>query len=379
MLQLIILVLLVSTTAEAIQCLTTEGYVTSADGVLCAECQFETHLLSTGECFDQGTVVVPPSTLLDSVPTSILPSCLNDDNLQVYCYSSLSSTCVESKFGEKCQECNDKGFLTYDSLYRLQCKCYSARLNPQTGCQQTLLDLDPLFTTVTVSGVVKKKVTCESFQTDDRFGCFKLVDSSSHEYGTPYPPIPTECCHENLGPPPGELVFAGSFDPVRVTLTQETCHQVGGINPETLELTLDQTTTLNDEGNLTALSIRGFRACHEHGRWNATSKECECFKGWSLRTVGEYPPGTELKSCTECDVFFGPDPLLRQYPPPYCSKIYTPNSRTGTLMECGGGGTFLDGQCTCYANATVGYWLLLNLTYLGKTVETCGSCVSDCP
>ncbi len=368
---------LFSSPIEAILCLTTEGYVLSEAGVQCAECQFESHLDSDGSCVDQETVI-PSSSLLDQVPTSILSECINDDNVQAYC--SQSQQCVASKFGIKCSECNDKGFMYYDIGFKLQCECYSARLNPLTGCQQTLLDLDPLFTTVTVSGVVKKKVTCDSFQGEDpRYGCFKLVDSSEHEYGTPYPPIPTQCCHENLGPPPGELVYVGSVDPVRVTTVQETCRQVGGIDPDTLLLTLDQTTTLNDEGNLTALSIRGFRTCHGHGNWNTTTLECECFKGWSSRVVGEYPPGTELKSCTACDVFRGPDPLIPFQTPPFCSKIYTPNGRTGSMMECGGGGTFQDGECNCFANATAGYWALLNLTYLGVTVESCGVCISDCP
>ncbi len=370
-----LIVILLSFPVHSLDCFTTTGYQLSVEGVQCAECQFLTHLdATTLECAIP--VLDVPTDVIGL--TSILTDCDNDDPILVYCTEG--TECVVSEYRTRCVECNGWGFIRRadDGLYdRMVCECYSARLNPVTGCQQTQLDQNPLFQQVTVSGLTKTKISCESFQST-KYGCFKAIDSSNHEYGTPLPPIPTQCCHENFGPPPGELLEALSLEKGELVEEYEACNRKGGIDPDTNNLPLNATTTLDENGNLTALSVRGFRVCHGHGQWNLNTRECECYTGWDLGLVGSYN-GTDLLSCVQCATFYGPDVSDPLEEPPYCSKIYTPWPKTGEPLECGGGGSYVDGRCNCFGNQTHGFWALVNLTRLETTVETCGVCVSDCP
>jgi hypothetical protein len=366
-------------------CFTYNGYVTSEEGVECAECFLKGHLdPDTLECiFDDNTdtaILELESQNNNADIGVIISTCENVDVDFPMCLGP-TTECVNSKFGTLCSECGFKGYLIYDDHLRLMCKCYSSRLNPTNGCGRTILDQEELFTAPQILGARIKRVSCQSFD-DPNMGCFKPVDLSSHKYGDEDPPIPRECCTENFGPPPNELLEAP--DPDHLPDYYEECNIVGGIDLNVIGVNVDSVIVQNQSdplynATMQLIAQRIFKPCHNHGSWNATTRECTCYRGWQLGLVGEYPEGTELESCVACSPFYGPDTYDSYSTPPYCSKIYTPNPYNGQLQECGGGGSFNDGRCDCFGNQTHGFFEPLNLTRLGVTVETCGVCTANCP
>ncbi len=240
-----------------------------------------------------------------------------------------------SRRGRRCEECSDRGYLVRtDDLSGVKCVCYSSLLDARTGCQPTLL-------TGTLSETREVNVTfhqkrCVSYQ-DEIYGCFK--ETPNGKYGDPNPPVPTQCCTEIYGPPPGELTESLLGE----VLVYETCNQFGGIDPSEVNGT-------------------GWRLCNGHGEWLA-NRTCQCSQGWRLDYLGEDILGNEVESCLKCDRYWGPEN--------YCNVIWTPDPLTGIGAECGGRGTFIENGCSCYGNSTIGYWDLLTID---TGIQTCAKC-----
>jgi hypothetical protein len=239
---------------------------------------------------------------------------------------NVNGSCVDSEFGVRCLECNSRGYTV-----GTDCKCYSRNLNPSTGCQLTLA---AEFMPYTVQGVeiTHDRTYCVSYA-DEKNGFYETIDPDLHQFGRIDPPVPMKCFSSIYGPSPGELVE----DEVLPTDEFEECNTFGGPDPNEL--------------------VPGFRACHGHGDWNKTSRECECHSGWRLSFIGLDYYGDGAYSCTDCDYHFGPsiDPQGEKQPP-YCLYVESPDPITGEQKECGGRGLYINGACSCYSNSTVGYW-----------------------
>jgi hypothetical protein len=316
----------------AITCLTIDGYVESEPGILCVECKLATYLNENNTCVD----------LIEDVtetPLTVPTICEVSDGV-VYCEEN--GACVPSGFGRLCTECNERGYVTDEQ----RCACYSNQLDPSLLCRANSLNTRELYVNVTTSDVTKTKTSCVSYQSTT-YGCFAAVDDTGHKYGTVDPPVPTRCCVENVGPPPGELtesiLTAGIVD------RYVECNTYGGPQVDANET-----------------EVRGFRTCSNHGSWDATNRTCVCDVGWALGLVGENLDSSEIYSCVACAPFYGPDSYDSFSTPPFCSKIYTPDPVTGEDAECGGRGLFLDGKCSCSDG-----WTLVNVTKTEVTVETC--------
>ena len=74
-----------------------------------------------------------------------------------------------------------------------------------------------------------------------------------------------------------------------------------------------------------------------------------------------------MYGCTDCAEWWGPPPGESAAG---CQVVWTPDPNDGVLKECSGHGLFLDGACSCYYNATGGYWALATL----GEVQTCAEC-----
>lgn len=248
------------------------------------------------------------------------------------CESVDTGECVDSIAPIRCKECSWNGFRIAPNT----CECYDPILLPHKECTFPT-HLSSSIQTLTLEWT-EKKVSCESFQ-DKNLGCFRAVDSSKHRYGDPNPPVPTECCLSFLGPPPNQLVeIAKAGDALGE------CTTVGGPDKDT---PLDQS----------------FHLCSRHGKWNAEKRICECDEGWDVEEVGIdqlNDPPKPAETCQGCFGYFGPLPgtPMDQEQPPYCRAIYTPDPITGRDAQCGGRGDYVDHHCTCFANATIGYWKL---------------------
>lgn len=370
-----LLLLLLENNVSAIQCLTMNGYETSASDKLCGECQLLGYLDENSECVYTVTESAPVQ-IIDETIVDPTTNCESPTIEEVYCEAEPTGECTLCVFGVRASSCNGRGYLVRSTTDygKFECVCYSSRLDPRRACTRPLIDTLPLYSNLSIEGQTETKIYCEAFNSL-RYGCYKPVDSSGHKYGTSNPPIPTSCCHENIGPPPGAL--KENLLSEKLPESYAECNEYGGI-PRDVEFipvnATAQSLNLTEEQVVT----RAFQTCHGKGDWNTTSRQCECYPGWKLATVGEYPPGTAIQSCVECSPLYGPDVLDPDERPPFCSKIYTPNPVTGTLEECGGKGTYINGNCDCFGNTTHGFWSLVNITSGGVTVETCGVCTSYC-
>jgi hypothetical protein len=340
--RLFLFFLLLSITASTaiITCLTKDGFMVSAPDVKCAECEFLGHLVTNQT---NGTHCIYDDEIKDiawlNQLSSINQTCDLDDGM-IYCRHHRTNECVKSQFGVGCSECNSGlGFLvpSFDYGY-VECQCYSKSLDPKTNCLPA-----PLFNSTPTwleFNLTYLKVTCEAHQSVD-LGCFEKVDSSGHKYGEPNPPVPTKCCLDIYGPPPGEL-----NEIIQIPLME--CNTIGTPDP-------------NLKYDLSPYS-QAFKTCSGHGIFNFTSRECECDFGWDLGWIGMdfFNSTKDVFSCNTCKGYFGPNPHSIYEQGPYCNRIYSPNPISGISEECGGRGTYIghSNTCSCYSNSTIGYWKL---------------------
>jgi hypothetical protein len=354
-----------------VTCLTQyNGYIASPNASdLCVECELRGFPnVTTGNC-----IYTIPATSNLSLTTGVTPpittTCPTTTET-VNCMVRFPPTnvfeCAPSTFGKLCMECNERGQLLWASDYsQLICSCYSSLLDPSTGCQFTPLATLP-YTVVSNVTLSYEKISCVSFQSTT-YGCFAPVDSSHHRYGDPNPPVPTQCCSDIFGPPPGYLTESLLLLNAEVTQFQE-CNEIGTPDPNDIgQETIDTNFTT------------GFQTCSNHGTWNATTRLCTCDQGWSLGVVGidVLNNNTAAYSCVLCDgPFWGPDVTDLSNTPPFCSKVVSPDPLTGELEECGGRGQYISTGCSCFSNSTIGYWTVANLTTTpnGFLIQSCAVC-----
>jgi hypothetical protein len=336
-----------------LRCISQDGlYVDVLESTLCAECQFRSRIIGNGDQCEYQSVI-SSDLLLSNYTTSDCTQPNNIDDFSLaYCSITFNNItqCLTSKYGRKCNECSGNGFLERDAI-GLKCKCYNNILSPKTCSIPSGNNYVKLNNTL----LKYQKITCDAFQST-KYGCYKPVDSSNHKYGEPNPPIPRECCREVYGPPPGELLenlYAGTIQ------QYEECNIYGGIDKNEMFPWSNST---------------GFRACNNHGDWLPETRECICHNGWKLDIIGKNISDIDVSSCITCMNGWGPLPstIIR---PPFCSKIYTPHVITGELAECSGRGDFINGQCNCYSNTTIGYWKLLELD-TNSSILTCAGCLN---
>ena len=329
-------------------CLSPPGLdcVPSIQGIQCAECKWSGWINgSTGEC-----QLNPRRSVFSCSITEL--SC-----------TTFTGECRLSVFGTRCAECDFSGFLVEDDTFGIICECYDPILNPHGHCSSPLVDLRVV--SVNVTAEFKEK-NCIAFQSET-LGCFANVTTIDQpRYGSPFPKSPNRCCSEIYGPKPGELVENGIGG-------WEECNQFGTFDPNE------------------PFAIGVFRTCSGHGAWDKVSYSCICDPEWNGVKIGQsVTSGIDVYSCRSCFGFFGPDPPLDSAPSEtrlkFCSVIMTPDEN-GDLAECGGHGSYLNGQCICDASIEDGFWGLLPIVQtfervLGNgtrydeivTVETCSRC-----
>jgi hypothetical protein len=346
---LLLLLLLLPFHTWAIECLTYDGWVESLPDVKCAQCEFLSYLDDDGSC------VVQPFITTTTVSEVTVSACYNEIPTIVQCENEFGE-CVLCTYGVAAKECSYRGHLIRDEQFNFRCVCYSNRLDPKNQCQKTPLDQTEPFVVQVMSGVIEEKITCDSFNSN-YYGCFKPVDSSNHQYGEPNPPVPIQCCHENLGPPPNQLTEEILLLPNNTLIEYEECNRPGGYNVNY---------------NASTNETREWEVCNGQGLYNSTTRQCECYRGWQLTFVGGYDD-VQLFSCIDCQPLFGPSPYDDEEGP-FCSMIWTPDPLDGELKECSGHGKYLNGVCDCTVG---GFWELVNVTRLGVTVETCAKEMVD--
>ena len=334
-------------------CLTETGiFETVNSSIKCQECEFQSYLLDNGSCAASSVSFVTASLLDAYLSPYVTTTC----ELNTQCRNPLGE-CVPSTVGELCQECSFQGNTVLDENLpdKILCNCYDVTVLNKKNCSR-LASPPPAITTQVE--LVFEKVTCEAFNSTV-YGCFKPVNASSHKYGTPHPPIPSECCESYLGPPPGELTevaFIGENLFGQQIVYYYTCNTVGGIVEQTA-------------------NFSGFKTCHDHGTFSFENRTCSCDSGFRLAPI---LGTTGVSSCTECDWFRGP-PIGTPGNVSACSQIHTPHVVTGEFMECAGNGVFTtEGECACYEDSVRGYWKLASLTYEGGgVVESCFNCLNS--
>lgn len=265
-------------------------------------------------------------------------------------YGTFNGTCTEGVFGVLHEECNSKGYV--DSTNG--CTCYSLSSNPLKRCEQSSSVDQYKLQNIEIN---HERKICISYA-DDKNGYYEIVDASTHRYGEIDPPVAKKCFGFVYGPPPGQLVESTTL-PFE---TFEECNRFGGFDPNEVGL------------------ISGFKVCNGHGSWNETTRSCVCNPGWMLASIGLDFNGNEAMSCVECAYHYGPQISFVDTKPPYCTWIESPDPVNGNMAECGGRGNFINGQCSCFANSTVGYWGLgmigkiFNLNNTEVFAESCILC-----
>lgn len=253
------------------------------------------------------------------------------------------TVCAASRSGTMCAECGFRGFLRFDLTPGSNgtCVCYEAYFDPEQACAP-VPGVD--YSLVTSVAARSARFTCTAWA-DPLTGFFRQPDEDAHTYGTPNPPLITECLRAPFGPEPNAFVDAlvpGSS--IRV------CNTFGASDPNAVA-------GQNDTS---------FVTCAGHGTWFPTplyrcggagaTALTSCAPGWALRDTGLVGlGGNTVPLCDVCAPWFGPSPTLggSSQKGPFCVYTATPNNVTGLAEECGGRGSFNPGSgCTCFQNGT---------------------------
>lgn len=323
------------------------GVVPCEVGMSVAECQFrEIETVGPGDSFTCQPQVQDTSG--QQAVTSICPQA-------GYCVSTFNQTCVPSQEGVLCSECSGRGRIVLSESQNMYiCECYSSRVDPKLFCQPNQFFDPNVVQNVTIDRNYTK-VSCLAHQSP-LLGCFKNVSSENHKWGDPNPPVPQSCCDDFTGFPPNTIVGTNLGE----------CNAIGGFDP-------------NYQNNPNSSEAITWFECNGHGAFNTTTRKCECYFGWQLTVVGQSDFwGGNVTSCMECSPHMGPS--LDSSSGPYCNRIFTPNVITGEEDECSGRGSYINGACSCFQNATLGFWALGTLG--GKFdaqgnevfVQTCLNC-----
>jgi len=303
-----------------LQCYNQSGLLTpSAAGTLCVECNLMGYVAPSGcVCYTSGlnSVCGPLPAVPESITTSCPPGFCQDDD----------GGCVLSAFGVRCQECGEQGYIATNpdaqSTQLSICICSDPAQDPNAKCSTLVPSQAPVSFNLTRSDVV-----C-NFYNSSELGYYENNEACSLPY---------------VGPPPNQ------------NLLMDECDTYGGADPNA--------------------PLMGFYTCNNHGSWNATAFKCECDDHWTgleSQLIGVNDENVTF--CTICAPGYGPPTYHAPDPvQPYCSVIYTPDPQDGVLKECSGHGSYVNGDCSCFFNATAGHWN----TSLVDTVLTCVACQAN--
>lgn len=306
---------------------------TSANGTSCVECNLAGFLQSgVCRCYAPGgnAVCVVAQPVAQTVTSACgVGLCTDDDGF-----------CVLSAAGARCMECGYGGYIALNSnplsAQTYVCQCYSTSADPNDACQMLVPDQ------YAYTYQDDRTDTVCTFYKDPRLGFY--ADNFN-------------CLYSFLGPPPNQALLSTE------------CDTYGGPDP------------VNPRA--------GFYTCNHHGYWNATSHSCVCDLGWALvnTTLEGVFGGGFVFLCVACEEWYGPpvDQVAFYGQEPvqafeyeadnnYCAVVWTPDPLDGLYKECSGHGVYQNGACSCFFNATAGFW---GLTTLGGTsaVQTCAACV----
>lgn len=299
-----------------------DGCAVSAPGTPCVVCDGRGYV-------DDGVCV------FEEQPFPTLANIQIQSNCEDETQCAVLGVCRDSKYGELCDECFGRGYLTSPTT----CECYERQFDPKAACQ-SLFDITavPLILNNTLD-----RITCDAHH-NPVMGFYK--DNPVGKYGDPHPAVPQQCWSEIYGPPPTQLFES------QVPL--QACNTYCSYDPDTFF-------GPEQDGSC--------KTCAYHGFWNSTSYSCQCFPGWALTYIGQDYYNRSAYVCQDCDGYWGPPPGDAAGPP-FCSVPWLPD-QNGVLRECSGHGTYTDaGQCSCYSNSTAGFWALAPL----MGFQTCAVC-----
>lgn len=233
-----------------------------------------------------------------------------------------SCECAPSVRGTFCAECGFQGHLQDG-----ECACArDTDSDPNAFCAKLVS------TTETVAVARKRTTIACACSHSWELGLF-VSSSAATRTGMPNPPACDACVSFGVGPQPSGVQLDVEFG-----VRPQACTRYGGLDPATpLEST--------------------WRECSGHGVWNETTRACACDEGWTLRLTDSVGfNGETVATCASCAPLRGP--------PRSCAAVFTPDPLTGRESECGGHGVFSASSrsCHCFANATAGYWTLLNVS-----------------
>ncbi len=297
------------------------GCTPSVPGTPCVECQGRGYLNGSSCVYEQ---YIPASL----VTTPIRTQC--EDPRQC----SQNGVCVPSRIGILCDECRAAGYMDTPT----SCVCYELKDDPRAACDT----LFPLATEPVLLVNTLDSVTCDA-HTDPIMGFYRATPA--YLYGTPDPPVPNQCWSTIYGPDPTALY--GNRPPFQA------CNTYCDVNPNEF---------YGPSGDSSCVP------CSGQGFWNSTSYTCACYPHWQHTYLGQNFYNESAYTCGECEGYWGP-PVGDPAGPDFCTVPWLPNT-DGVLQQCSGRGVFIDGQCSCYANATAGHWSLV--TIMG--IPTCLAC-----
>ena len=238
------------------------------------------------------------------------------------CTASVGGSCITSIYGALCAECGLGGYLSAGV-----CVCYLPTCDPAHACAPAQSFASNISLTL-----IGSSITCTPFTTQTTG--FFAPNNVAHVYGTPNPPLITQCAPGAWGPEPGVVA-----DPLLPGTTVQTCNTYGAADPN----------AVSGQNSTT------FQTCSAHGFWNATTYRCEpCYQGWALADSGLLGyQGEHAILCSACAPFWGPPVGGEITTGPYCNLNWFVSNVTGVGAECAGRGQSNDGVCTCFTNGTL--------------------------
>ncbi len=253
--------------------------------------------------------------------------------------------CVDSVRGTPCNECNrGAGYLTLDDTGTWVCSCYANDLDPNAiaaPCSPVVVVTEFVNTTS-----VKALVSCACHYSRD-LGFFN-ISVTDHKYGQPSPGVCDRCAHRLLGAKPGQFLDSLLIPP-------QTCKVYGDSNPNRAAA------TRCDETNQCPTPDASWESCAGQGVWDAVAFRCNPNAGWKLRNTTEYFDGGHILIPDVCRVGSGP-PTGAGFEPPFCTKVWAVNPKTGVEGECSEHGLMVDGVCACFSDDVNGHWALADVT-----------------
>lgn len=277
-----------------------------------------------------------------------------------------------------CEECGFSGYLNQAG----ECVCLTAAMDPNLECLAPGLMNETILKTWEYY-----ESPCECF-TSFRTGFFRLTEPErtkiingtiQYQWGDGPPPTCSLCFNQYYGPAPTLQTYSS-----RQNNTAIACFQYGGQDPVLLIDTPAPTPFPAEEsgggvGRRQLDEQFAWSLCAGHGQWNAEWNGCVCDEGWGLEDVGVSGfNNSQIFICQKCLGPWGPLTPSQQNSIPYnssepwCGVIYTPDPVDGELKQCGGHGSYFDGECICDFTASLGFWTLQTFQQTEETISLVG-------